>query len=57
MKRKSLQALHGWSREEYAESVDVLFVDEAGQMSLADVLAVSQAAKSVVQPIYIWMIF
>lgn len=37
-----------WSREEYAESVDVLFVDEAGQMSLADVLAVSQAAKSVV---------
>ncbi len=37
-----------WSRQEYAESVDVLFVDEAGQMSLADVLAVSQAAKSVV---------
>jgi uncharacterized protein len=37
-----------WSREEYAESVDVLFVDEAGQMSLADVVAVSQAAKSVV---------
>jgi superfamily I DNA and/or RNA helicase len=28
--------------------VDVLFVDEAGQMSLANVLAVSQAAKSVV---------
>jgi uncharacterized protein len=28
--------------------VDVLFVDEAGQMSLADVLAVSQSAKSVV---------
>src|SRR6185369_13872120 len=37
-----------WSREEFAGSVDVLFVDEAGQMSLADVLAVSQAAKSVV---------
>ena len=31
-----------------ANSVDVLFVDEAGQMSLADVLAISQAARSVV---------
>ena len=31
-----------------ADSVDVLFVDEAGQMSLANVLAVSQAAKTVV---------
>jgi uncharacterized protein len=28
--------------------VDVLFVDEAGQMALANVLAVSQAAKSIV---------
>jgi hypothetical protein len=37
-----------WSREEYFEAVDVLFVDEAGQMSLANVLAVSQAAKNVV---------
>ena len=37
-----------WSREEFFESVDVLFVDEAGQMSLANVLAVAQAAKSVV---------
>jgi predicted RecB family nuclease len=37
-----------WAREEFQESVDVLFVDEAGQMSLADVLAVSQAAKSLV---------
>jgi uncharacterized protein len=37
-----------WSRPEFAEAVDVLFVDEAGQMSLADVLAVSQAAKSIV---------
>ena len=37
-----------WSREDYAEVVDVLFVDEAGQMSLANVLAVSQAARSVV---------
>ena len=31
-----------------ANSVDVLFVDEAGQMSLANVLAISQAATSVV---------
>jgi Ni2+-binding GTPase involved in maturation of urease and hydrogenase len=37
-----------WAREEMANSVDVLFVDEAGQMSLANVLAISQAATSVV---------
>jgi len=37
-----------WAREEFADSVDVLFVDEAGQMSLANVLAISPAAKSVV---------
>jgi uncharacterized protein len=37
-----------WSREEMARSVDVLFVDEAGQMSLANTLAVSQAASSLV---------
>ena len=37
-----------WSRPEYFEAVDVLFVDEAGQMSLANVLAVSQAARSIV---------
>jgi uncharacterized protein len=37
-----------WSREDYFEAVDVLFVDEAGQMSLANVLAVAQAAKSLV---------
>lgn len=37
-----------WSRAEMAGSVDVLFVDEAGQMSLANVLAVSPAAKNVV---------
>lgn len=37
-----------WSWEELFEAVDVLFVDEAGQLSLVDVLAVSQAAKSVV---------
>ena len=37
-----------WSPEPAFESVDVLFIDEAGQMSLADVLAVSQAAKKLV---------
>ena len=37
-----------WAREDMFESVDVLFVDEAGQMSLANVLAVAQAASNVV---------
>ncbi len=37
-----------WARPEFAKSVDVLFVDEAGQMSLGNVLAVSQAARSIV---------
>lgn len=37
-----------WSREDAFDTVDVLFVDEAAQMALADVLAVSQAAKTVV---------
>jgi uncharacterized protein len=37
-----------WAREEMADSVDVLFVDEAGQMSLANVLAISPAATSIV---------
>lgn len=37
-----------WARPEAHESVDVLFVDEAAQMSLANVIAVSQAAKTVV---------
>jgi predicted RecB family nuclease len=37
-----------WARAEMANSVDVLFIDEAGQMSLADVLAASQAARSLV---------
>jgi hypothetical protein len=32
-----------WSRQDYFEAVDVLFVDEAGQMSLANVLAVVAA--------------
>jgi len=37
-----------WARPEARGTVDVLFVDEAGQISLANALAVSQAAKSVV---------
>jgi AAA domain/RNase_H superfamily len=37
-----------WSDTDAFEIVDVLFVDEAAQMSLANVLAVSQAAKTVV---------
>jgi predicted RecB family nuclease len=37
-----------WARPEMANSVDVLFVDEAGQMSLANTLAFSQAATSMV---------
>jgi uncharacterized protein len=37
-----------WSRADAFETIDVLFVDEAAQMSLANVLAVSQAAKTVV---------
>jgi predicted RecB family nuclease len=35
-----------WSRPEFQGSVDTLFVDEAGQMSLADVLAVAGAARN-----------
>ena len=35
-----------WAREEFAESVDTLFVDEAGQLSLANVLAVAGAASN-----------
>jgi superfamily I DNA and/or RNA helicase len=37
-----------WARPEMAGSVDVLFVDEAGQMSLANVLAASSATGSIV---------
>jgi uncharacterized protein len=37
-----------WSRPAAFETVDVLFVDEAAQMALANVLAISQAAKTVV---------
>jgi predicted RecB family nuclease len=37
-----------WANPMALNAVDVLFVDEAGQMSLANVLAASQAARSVV---------
>jgi len=37
-----------WARADMRDSVDVLFVDEAGQMSLANVVAISPAASSVV---------
>jgi len=36
-----------WARDDI-ERVDVLFIDEAGQVSLADAIAVSQGAESVV---------
>jgi uncharacterized protein len=37
-----------WARSEYFQAVDVLFIDEAGQMALADVIAVAQAARNLV---------
>lgn len=37
-----------WSREDATEIVDILFVDEAAQMSLANALAVAQACKTLV---------
>ncbi len=37
-----------WARAESAETVDVLFIDEAGQLTLAEALAVAQAGKSIV---------
>ena len=37
-----------WSRPEFFESVDFLFVDEAGQLSLIDTLALSHAGKNLV---------
>jgi superfamily I DNA and/or RNA helicase len=52
LRSRTVQVVAGtpwlWARTDMADSVEVLFVDEAGQMSLADVLAISQAAKSVV---------
>jgi hypothetical protein len=37
-----------WARPDAAATVDALFIDEAAQMSLANVLAVSQAARTIV---------
>ncbi len=37
-----------WPREEFFESVDALFIDEAGQMALADVVAAGQAAHNLI---------
>jgi predicted RecB family nuclease len=37
-----------WARAEMVQSVDVLIVDEAAQMALANTLAISQAATSLV---------
>jgi predicted RecB family nuclease len=38
----------GWAREEMAGSLDLLVVDEAGQVSLANLVAVAPAADSLV---------
>jgi uncharacterized protein len=37
-----------WSREDFAATLDVLVVDEAGQIALANAVAVSPAARSLV---------
>ena len=37
-----------WTRPEFEQSVDVLVVDEAGQMALANVLAAARAGRSLV---------
>ena len=37
-----------WSRPEFEQSVDVLVVDEAGQMSLANVLSTARAGQSLI---------
>jgi uncharacterized protein len=37
-----------WARQEFFESVDFLFVDEAGQLSLIDTLALSHAGRNLV---------
>ena len=37
-----------FSREDMAEAIDVLFIDEAGQFALANALAVAASARSVV---------
>ena len=37
-----------WARAEFADAVDTLFVDEAGQLSLANTLAVAASARNLV---------
>jgi uncharacterized protein len=37
-----------WAKEAFARAVDVLFIDEAGQFSLANAISVSTAAESMV---------
>lgn len=37
-----------WAREDMADTVDVLFIDEAAQLSLATTLAAAQAARNLV---------
>ncbi len=37
-----------WSRQDFEQAVDVLIVDEAGQMSLSNVLAAAPAAKNLI---------
>ena len=37
-----------WARRDFAEAVDVLFLDEAGQFPLANAVAISQGARSLV---------
>ena len=52
LETRRVQVLGGtpwlWSRPEFEKSVDILFVDEAGQVALANVLAVARAARSLV---------
>jgi uncharacterized protein len=52
MLEEALQLIAGtsflFSREEFDQHVDTLFVDEAGQVALADALAVGTAARNVV---------
>ena len=40
-----------WASEKLSEAVDILFIDEAGQIALANVPAVSNAAKNKIQPV------
>jgi len=37
-----------WAREEFVEAVDYMFVDEAGQLSLIDTLALAHACRNLI---------